>query len=272
MLVKKNQTNLQRNNFFIQEEDFDEFLYDPTPLSAYFKHQIKLLYQKKIASLKNNAWRRLLFQFNLLSYAKLNHQAAFNQLKKINQQVNFLTDYSLAESMILFLKTQEILMNNNLALSVFYLKNKIKIENKSFHTPLTFEEQSKLFLQMIQKKPTYLTKFKKQFAHYSMNNYELAARRFAEYSDVELLILAKFTKDLKLRAVKINSNVADQLIINPLTVQDIYWNLLLIRDVAKDVSIKIVALIRQKVLVIAETRHIADPFQLEWKNLLKLIK
>jgi hypothetical protein len=163
-------------------------------------------------------------------------------------------------------------MNNNLALSAFYFKNKIKIENKTFRTPVTYEEQSKFFLQKLYANPTYLTKFKNKFAYYAMNNYELAAKRFAEYSDVELLKLSRLTKDLKLRPLKINFNVDDQFINNPLTDRDIYWNLLVIREVAKDVSIKIVALIRQKVLSIAQTQHIIKPFQLKWQKLLALTK
>lgn len=269
MLAKKQKDSLE-NDSLIEDEDFDEFIYQPTPLSSHLKDSLKVLYSNKISPIKKNFFKKLLFQLSMLTYLKVSHVATFKKLKKIDDLIKLQTNnFSLANLEKSFLEVQNLLIDNNLSLSIFYLRNKTKIESNFIHAPFTFEEQSKLFLKMIQSDSSYIEKFKKQFGYYSMNNYELASRRFSEYSKTEILKLSKLTANLPMRIKKTDLDVLEQFVYNPVSDKEIYGNILVIRDMAKDISIRIIALLRRRVLEIANLHRIAEPFQCRWEELLE---
>ena len=224
-------------------------------------------YQKKLKS--KNPFYRLQILVKISLYQKLNHPQFFYELRKIEYEIDnfsqlkkgffkeniqFLLDrFSLIQKKLIF---------HNLSLVFFYKLHPRIINSNSVKGIFTIEQEKNLYLQKFAENKINKETFDQKFGHYAINAYELESKRFNEYSVSELKRIASLLTNLKIRSNNSSSKIYE----NPIFSKEVYSNYLVIREYAKYVSLKIIALLRKIILEQSKNKSFSDPFGKNWSD------
>lgn len=255
-------------------DDLNEFLPNPTSLSQHLRDIVCFLYRERESQFTSRSFiKRMYSVIELQSYLKLTHTNLLANLKKIDFHLSVPNSVWTLESLLAeFTLIQRKLILNNFALSYFYLQNTKKIETKTFRAPYLLEEESKTLLKDFADGKVTREEFILKFGHFSLNNYEIAEKRFSEYSRKELQQIGNLMIGMIQRRLDRNSDYFQQFCNNPISDQEIYSNLLLIRDFSKYISVKIIAMLRERVMVVSKKQKVMNPFKYKWDELVTILE
>jgi len=152
------------------------------------------------------------------------------------------------------------MLYNNYALAYTHLQNREVISCPI----LTKEDEKILLLAKYANQKITKSHFTKKFGHYALNPYELSSKRFSEYSDRELMEIAKLAANINHpkktsfnRYLKLNNKN-----ISPI--------LIYLRELAKYKALFLVSSIRQNLLTCQRLNKINNVFDLTFKQLKQL--
>lgn len=249
----------------------EKLIVNPSQLSKKLNHLIgehNQSYQQQLKS--KNPFRRLSILVKISCYQKLKHPQFFKELVKFEKKIdNFSTkdkdNFQKKTQFLLeiFSQIQKKLIFHNLSLVFFYKLHPLIIKNQKFTGIFTIEQEKNLYLQKFSQGKIKRRAFDQKFGHYALNAYELATRRFSEYPNTELKTLGQLLTGLKIKT----QNSSLQIFENPFFKKEIYHNHLIIREYAKFVSLKIIAILRKLILQQAKMKRIKEPFNKNWTEL-----
>jgi len=236
-------------------ESFEDFIEDPSPLS---RHLVKLVLSKK------QKYDRLFESKNFFSKVKLRMHYQ-NQHRDI---YNFICSYRRkdlpAEKTI---QTIDLLFDelaavfdaialNNLLLTYAFLVEK----NKS-NPILTKEEEKLLSLKKLYTGELSREEFNRAFGHYALNSYELSSKRFCEYSEEEILALARFLDDFNIR----KTTTLDEFMRTE--AKNLFPAYSSLREELKYISLWIVQDLRFNFLKLASENNISNIFDMDYDDI-----
>jgi len=225
-----------------------EFVTNPSEITKKLVEIVLKLSDKYESELKKNVFKKFINQVKLRLYLKQGYLEYYSFLKKYK-----LKDLDLKELFDEFEKLYDKLIFNNFALAyAFVLEKDVK-------SPiLTKEDEKILFLKKLYDKKITKKQFDKEFGHYALNAYELSSKRFEEYSDEELMKIARLTKNIKINKIKLEDYTDKKVI--PV--------LIALRELAKYNILFIVKEIRYKLLRIAKKNNIKNVFDESYSKII----
>ncbi|MGM5482208.1 MAG: hypothetical protein ACQESF_01990 [Nanobdellota archaeon] len=121
-------------------------------------------------------------------------------LNEFNNIYSFLSDFSKNKNTkdfkLLFKQLSNIfdyIAINNILLAYAY-----NVEKVTMNPVITKEDEKLFYLGKLYQGSITITEFNKYFGHYALNPFELSSKRFWEYSNKELLKIAKFCEGFKI--------------------------------------------------------------------------
>jgi len=163
----------------------DEFVFNPTFLTRSILNNTllpQLIKYKQKYTIKNFS-KKLILVIQLTKLYYSDYRCLYDFIIENNKKIDLVCDIRSVLEKIRELFDKILLIN----ILIQYGFQKEKIINAVISS--TAERMRSDFYKLSEKKITPKT-FKKRFGHYSTNEYELAAPRYAEYEDKELLEFA----------------------------------------------------------------------------------
>jgi len=163
--------------------DYGEFLANPSEASKPLVNIVRKLNEQHQARLKTkNPFKKIKAAFTLSLYTKDSYK----------DFLTFLQEYTLPkyateeEWYVEFEKVYDKLMLNNFALAYAFQ------QEKDVSNPILTKEDEKMnALRKFYNKEMTRQEFNEQWGHYALNAYEIESKRFEEYTEHELMKIAK---------------------------------------------------------------------------------
>ena len=239
-----------------------ELAIDPTRVSEHIVDLVLQLNNKYEATCTSkNVLKKIKFAFNIKMYLKNGYLDYYNYLKS-SMPPMLKSQNSIPRLTLLFEEFEKIylrLIFNNFALVHAYASNKV-----ISHFIFTMEDKKIVFFKKLYHGQISRDTFNKKFGHYALNAYELSSQRFEEYSDSDLLKIARFVSNFvvnkKTGLKEYISNGVKQ--ITPV--------LIALRELAKYNSLFIIRDIRYELLRIAQEKRIENIFDMPYDEIIKL--
>jgi len=236
--------------------EIEDFIENPTNLSKYLLEIVTKKKRKYDYFLKSN---------NFIIHTSNSIKLRIWYLNKYHEIYRFIKTFKIKEKKICglfneFSNISDFIALNNLLLMYAYLTEK----NKS-SSIITKEDEKLLLFKELYNGNISAKKFKEKYGHYALNAFELSSKRFNEYKYNQLMNLAKFLKNFKLKK-KITVNECINSKNNNLF--SIYSAL---REELKYISLQIISRLRYKLLKLEKEKNIDNIFDLTYKELGNLI-
>ena len=176
--------------------DPEELVSNPSKITNHLIEIVLSLNTRHEAILKtNNFIKKFKFDFKIAIYLKDNYHKYYLFLKEYQAPSCDLAGLKKFNSLFdEFERLYDKLIFNNFALMRACAAKK-EISNKIF----TMEDEKIFLLKKLFYNEVTVAQFIKRFGHCALNPYELSSKRFEEYGYQELLSIAKFTANFKIR-------------------------------------------------------------------------
>ena len=236
-----------------EEYNAGEFVSNPSKITSHLVELVAKLNEKHESLLKTkNILKKFKSGFTLRMYMEDGYK----------EYCSFLINYELPKSLKLeewfaeFEKLYDKLILNNFVLAYAYTLN-----NDVSNPVLTMEDKKVLALKKLYDEKLTKQQFDKEFGHYALNAYELSSKRFEEYSEKELMAIAKLAAGLE---IKEKTPLEEYMATNPKNKIPI---LIALRELAKYKVLLVVKEIRYALLDMAKKEKIENIFDKTYEEL-----
>ena len=249
----------------------DSFATNPSKITEHLVNIVLKLNEKHESDFKEkNPLKKFANELKINLYLKEGYKDFYEFLKSYKIPYNISAEKNSIKKLALLFEEFEYIydriMLNNFALAYAYAKNKDK--NKQITNPvLTIEDKKNLMLKKLAKKQITPKQFKEQFGHYALNAYELSSKRFEEYSDKELLKIAKLAENLEIKKEKVE---LEECLKQNQKQKEIIPILIALRELAKYDTLFIVREIRRELLKIQKEKRIKNIFSYSFGNIVTI--
>ena len=235
----------------------EEFIRNPSKFS---KHTIN------IAKLAAKKYNYLIRQETFLQKIKKGIKIRLIYLESYKETIQFLKNFEIkTESIETLYKSFEELADK-IALNNITLAYCLAVEKEQIPVVITKEDEKMVSLKDFKDNKISREMFNSKFGHHAINPFEVSSKRFSEFSNEKLLMIAESIPMQDLNKKKnldeyVKKNIKEKLPI---------YNAL--REELKDKGIKIIANIREKLLSIQEKNKIKDIFSMSFEEVIKYEK
>jgi hypothetical protein len=235
--------------------ELDVFIENPTSLSK------KII---TIALKKKREYDSLLENHGFFSHIMNGVKIRLWYLSKYNEIYSFLSNYKVKATSISGLFNEFESMCSMIALNNLLLMYAYLVEKDAASNIITREDEKMAFFNRLYHKEISIDEFNAAYGHYSLNDYELAAPRFCEYSKPEILKLSKFAKDFSSsKTIKLKDYIESE----NKRLFPVYCAL---REELRYHSLFIIMEIRTKLLELSKAKKIKNIFDIDYDKLMVL--
>jgi len=253
--------------------EIEDFIENPTEISKYLIEIIVKAKKKYDALLKSrNPLKKIASNVKIRLWYLNKYIDIYNFIQRYKRcEIKKNEPFKNIENLFReFEKIYEVIALNNLLLMYAFL-----VQSASVKTSTNREDKSSFVINKEDEKLLCFKKlydgkisseqFKRKFGHYGLNAFELSSRRFSEYAPNELMNLAKFSRDFKLKKdIKLDKYIKTK-------GKNLFAVYSALREELRYCALFVVNDLRFELLKLAKAKKIKNIFNLNWHEIKRQI-